>query len=407
MNKINILCIILLIIPFFLFAESPSDVYGEISDLFQPDLNAGLTAFPTLWVPLGGKYEGMGTAYTAVSDDISYLQSNPSASSTLEYTELAFSHNDWIADTNMEGALFTMRLDDLGIGVGGKFLYVPFTEYDAWGERVSKGYYSESVATINISYNFLSNYYFYGLAVGSNIKLAYRHVPESIYSGQSALMAMIDVGTLTRFNLLKFYSSRDKNFSIGAVVKNLGPQVLDDPLPTSITVGISYSPIQPLTLACDIDVPFSFWPDEYPAEELSLAVGIDVQMTSFFSIQSGFLYKGGNPRVSLGTVLDLKKVSFTVNYTLDLTTQVGTMDRFSIMATLHLGDRGRTERQDKVDEYYTAGLELYANGDLYKAIYYWELALDLDEDFTPAKEMISMAEHKLKLAEEMENIMHI
>ena len=207
-----VLVILLAIVSSFALAEDFSDVYGQSSsftDLFA-DPNTGGTAFPILMVPSGGKYEGMGTAFTAVAFDSGFLESNPSASSVLDYTELSFLHHNWIADTRLEGVIYTMRFNDLGIGFGGKFLYVPFTGYDEWGESTGGGYYSESIATANVSYNFLSSYSFFGLAVGANLKIAYRSVPQVDYPDQSTAIGMVDLGALTRFNFLKFYTSRSK-----------------------------------------------------------------------------------------------------------------------------------------------------------------------------------------------------
>ena len=48
----------------------------------------------------------MGTAFTAVADDSSFLEANPSASSLLETTELSVTHNNWIADTSVEGVIY-------------------------------------------------------------------------------------------------------------------------------------------------------------------------------------------------------------------------------------------------------------------------------------------------------------
>lgn len=397
----------------FLLAVCPvfadfSTFYGSIApDEEQLDPNVGLTVFPTLLIPIGGKYEGMGTAFTAVADDAGFIEANPSASSLLDQTQLVFSHNNWIADSNMEGVVYTIRFDDLGIGFGGKFLYVPFTEYDTWGERVSKGYYSETIATMNISYNFFSSYYFYGLAVGTNIKVAYRDISEEIEPEQSAVGVMGDFGVLTRFNLFKMYSSRTKNFSVGAVVKNLGPFVLEEPLPTEATFGIAYSPLRPLTFSFDFTLPFSFNPDLFPAEKWNIAGGADIVFTSFFSIQTGFKYRGGNPKISLGSTINLQKIRFVVNYTLDLTTSSNSVDHFSIQAQLKMGDRGRAELQAKIDEYYTRGLEAYAGGRLQEAIDNWNMVLELEPGFQPAAEMKRTAQRAVVLQEEMEKIQEI
>ncbi|TFG61156.1 MAG: hypothetical protein E4H36_10905 [Spirochaetales bacterium] len=397
------------------FGADFSYIYGSMAEAFPNlDPNAGLTSFPTLLIPMGGKYEGMGTAFTAVADDSSFLEANPSASSLLEYTELSFTHNNWIADSNMEGVIYTMRFNDLGIGLGGKFLYVPFTEYNDWGERVSKGYYSETVATVNVSYNFFSSYYFYGVALGSNVKVAYRHLPEAIYPDQSSAMAMLDIGLLTRLNFAKFYASRSKNFSVGLVLKNLGPPLLlpeygpsaMEPLPTQITAGVAYSPIRPITIALDFNLPISFYAD-YPAEQWSFAGGTDIAFTDFFSIHAGFRFKGATPRLSIGSTIDLNKITFVLNYTLDMATQVGALDRFSVEAKLKIGDRGRAALQAKIDELYTAGLEAYAGGNIKDAIAKWEELLKIDPEFQPAAQLLKTAQNALSLEQQMEQILQV
>jgi hypothetical protein len=409
-----------LLLVFILILLTSLSVWGDFAEFYNSiappeaalDPNTGLTVFPVLLIPSGGRYEGMGTAFTAVADDSGFIEANPSGSSLLTYTELSFTHNNWIADSNMEGVVYSVRFGELGIGFGGKFLYVPFTEYDQWGERSSKGYYTESVATMNISYNFFSSYYFYGVAVGTNIKVAFRTMPSGIYAtntvdSQTALMGMADVGILTRFNFLKFYHSRGRNLSIGAVVKNLGPYALGEPLPTEATFGLSYSPIRPLLFAFDFNLPFSFDPVNYPAERWGISAGMDLAFTSFFSIQTGFKYRGSNPKISVGSMVDLAKVSFTVNYTMDLTTSSNSVDHFSIQARLKLGDRGRADLRNRIDDLYTAGLDAYANGKLTEAINFWNKVLELDPSFQPANEMKLTARRALNLREAMESIQQV
>ncbi len=101
--------------------------------------------------------------------------------------------------------------------------------------------------------------------------------------------------------------------------------------------------------------------------------------------------------------MDLEDISFNVNYTLDLTTQVG-LDRFSIASSLNLGDRGRSITAAEVDEYYIAGLKSYADGNLAEAIEYWEKALQLDPGFTPALANLITAKRTLQLIDEMQSI---
>ncbi len=399
---------------FLINALDIASFYSGVADNAEAfaDPNTGLTVFPMLLVPVGGRYEGMGTAFTAVSDDSSFLEANPSASSLLNYTELSVLHNNWIADTSIEGLVYTVRFNELGIGFGGKFLYVPFTGYDTWGAREVGAYYSESLATINISYNFFSGYRFYGLAVGTNVKFAYRSVPNVLvpagYESQSAIAALLDIGALTRFNFLKFYPARSKNFSVGLVIKNLGPRVQSENLPTRLTAGIAYSPLRPVTLSYDLDLPLHFGLDAAGLvrtwESLSMAGGIEVVLTDFFSMQGGFNYRGANPRISLGAAVDLPGVSLTVNYTLDMTTTFEPFDRFSIEARLNLGDRGRMAARAKVDELYLAGIEAFADGNLDEAIRLWREALAIDPSFTPAQAFLERAIIQRENREKLESV---
>lgn len=390
-----------------------STLYGQASGASSAfyDPNTGLTAFPSLLVPPGGMYAVMGTAFTAVANDSSYLYANPAASAVLKETQLSFYHNDWIADSRLETASYTTRFNNLGIGFSGKFLYLPFTEYDSWGDRVASGYYSESSAIANISYNFLSSYYFYGLSLGMNLKAAYRSVPASLVpaglGSQSSLTGMVDFGALTRFNFLKFYASTDRNFSVGATVQNLGLYAQGDPLPTQATLGFAYNPIRPLTLAVDINYPFSLSPSLYPAESWNIASGFELAMTDFFKIGGGFSYQGGDPRISLGSEITLHKISIVIGYTLDMATQISQPDRFSIEATLNLGDRGRAALAREVDNYYIAGLDAYAKGELQSAISYWEAALKLDPSFQPAQQYLTTAKQTLSLLEQMRTIQKV
>jgi len=377
-----------------------SDFYFRLQGLFDgmADPNTGLTAFPTLLIPLGGKFEGMGTAYTAVADDSGFLEANPAASSILAYSELSFLHHNLIADSNLEGVIYTTRINDLGFGAGGKFLYVPFTGYNDYGLRTSKGLISETVATFNISYNLFSSYDFYGLALGSNIKVAYRNVPSAIYPGQSAVTGMMDLGMLTRFNFLKFFYSRSKNVSLGLTLKNVGLPARGDALPMLLTAGLAYSPIRPMTMALDFNLPLSWNPAAQPAELWNIAAGMNVAVTDFLSLQGGLRIQE-NPRVSLGGALDLEKISFVVNYNLDLSGKINPVDKFSVEAKINLGDSGRSETQRRVEELYASGLEAYAEGDFQKAREHWEEALQLDPEFLPALENLETLKRRIEIQE--------
>lgn len=371
------------------------------------DSNTGLRSFPTLLIPMGGIAEGMGTAYTAVSKDAGYIEYNPAASSILPSSEVALYHHSWIADSNLEGVVYTRRFNDLGIGFGGKFLYVPFTAYNDWGAAVANNYISETVATANVSYNFLSSYYFSGIAVGTSLKVAYRNIPDiaslSVYN-QSALAFMADVGAQTSFNFLKFYSSQSRNFSVALVVKNLGISTLsDESLPQIATAAIAWSPLRPWTVAVDFNYPFSF-PGQPPAEVWNVAVGTTVAMTSFLSVQGGVLMKADNPRISVGAAVSLGTLALDMNYNLDLSGSVNPLDKFSVQAKFDLGDQGRAAREQQAEALYLQGVEEFAKGNYAGAVALWEEVLKLDPKYTPAAENIRTAKQSMSLQDQLQTV---
>jgi opacity protein-like surface antigen len=365
-----------------------SDLYQVMSNILNIDRNAGRTTMRSLLIPMGGLAEGMGTAYSAVAKDASYFESNPAASSVLESTELSVFHNNWIADSRIEGAVYTIRYKSLGVGIGGKWLYLPFPAVDQFGDRVGAGYYSESMAGFNVSYNFFPGFYFSGLSLGATGKLAYRSMPavdDGSTAGNSAVGVMLDTGLLTRVNFLKFYSSRAKNFSLALTARNIGPPVQGDPLPTNATFGLAYSPIRPLTLSFDLTQPIDLV-DVSKSESMSFAGGVLAQITDFFKLHGGLLIKGANPRLTIGSTFDVELARVTVNYTLDLTTQLTPLNRISIQAAFSLGDLGRSDIAKKVDSLYLSGLDAYARGEFEAAIALWDEALKLDSTFDPARE---------------------
>lgn len=382
-----------------------ADFYSAWSNLMKnfEDPNTGLTVFPTLLIPLGGMYEGMGTAFTAMSADTGFLESNPAASAVMKQTELAFYHHAWIADSNLEGVAYTMRIGDLGLGLGGKFLYVPFTAYNEWGAAGAQDYITETIATMNVSYNLLSGYYFSGVSVGGNLKVAYRSIPAVFAPNQSSLAVMADLGAQTRFNLLKFYSAQARNFSIGVAVKNLGLTTLsDETLPQMASAGIAWNPLRPWTIAADFNYPFTFsW--QPPAESWNVAVGTTVAMTEFLSLQAGVLMKADNPRLSLGTCIELGTLNFNVNYNLDLSGQLNPLDKFSVQAKLDLGDGGRGAREAQAEKLYLQGVEEFANGNYAKAIELWKQVLVIDPKYQPAADNIRTVEKTLSLQDQIQD----
>lgn len=400
--------------------------YTEISNFLADSFfstygsNEGTTSFRSLLIPIGGRAESLGSSYTGLSDDVSYIDYNPAASSINKESEIALFHNAWIADSAIETIAGTTRFGNLGIGGKVSCFYVPFSEYDSFGTKLTGSYYSETTAVLNVSYNFSAGYTFKGLAAGLNVKAAWRSIPDycdndtgEIISGsgleQSALGLMADAGIMMQFNIGKFYISRDPNVRIGLSASNLGAAItgfksddglkLDDGLPSSIGIGISYKCIRPLTMLLEFRQPFDLT-DISSYQMFSAGTGAELQITDFFSVLTGFQLKGGNPRISLGSEFEFFKMRMNVNYTLDLTSSLNPVNHISLSAKLLLGDRGREEKQRQVDRLYNEGVACFAKRDFEKAIEYWEEALKIDRHFDPAKTGIKNARQYAQMLEE-------
>ncbi len=407
-----------------LFAENNLSFYETLQ---QEHDNEGRTVFRSLLIPSGGKAEAMGSAFTGLSNDIGFFEYNPAASSLLTETEAAAFHNMWIADSSVETIAFTQRSKDLGYGIMAKCFYVPFTEYDFFGKELNKSYYTESAVTLNTSYNFFHGYTFKGLALGANIKGALRTVPD--YSGddsativknsglsQSAIAFLADAGMMIRFNFLKWFDSRTPNMSLGFSATNFGVALTGLPkngfkpaeaLPSKFSAGFSWQMIQPITITAEFQKPINLLnPKE--SEHWAAGVGIDLQFTSFFAVQGGFLLKGANPRFSLGAQYDIRnRVTMNVNYTYDITSSLAPLNRISVSLKTHLGDRGRSKIQDEIDEYYLMGIDYYTSGNLDMAIELWEKALQLDKRYDPVKMSLKAAQDTRRVEQKMLDLQKI
>jgi tetratricopeptide (TPR) repeat protein len=225
-------------------------------------------------------------------------------------------------------------------------------------------------------------------------------------SSQSTAMAMVDVGAITRFNLLKFYTAREKNAAAALVIKNLGPPAMDEPLPTVITAAFSYKPFRPVTLAFDFSLPMNMT-DIKLSEKPYFAFGLAVNVAKFLSMRSGILFKAGSSRISVGSAVIMNKIALEVNYTLDLLTQLQPLNRISLGVRFDLGDGGRKQKSDNVDELYLLGLEAYSRGNYADARICWEEALRHDPKYDPAKESLNMLNEREKLDKRIDDLFRL
>ena len=123
--------------------------------------NNGLTAFPILSLPFGGEDAAMGNAYTAVSREISFLNSNPAGSPLMGQTEFSIHHANIISDVMLETAAYTSRWDNIGVGAFAQILHSEFTALGISGNQIAASVYTESIIGLNFGYTFFAQLLFY------------------------------------------------------------------------------------------------------------------------------------------------------------------------------------------------------------------------------------------------------
>lgn len=298
----------------------------------------GTTFFPFLNNGYGGRDRAFSGAFTAVADDITTIEANPAGTASLKYSELFFSHNKLMGDVNFNTLAYSMRFNDLAFGIGARILYIPFTHYDDFGLSVSNGIISYSVITLNVAYNFFRSHKFFGLSVGGNAKLYIYYVPEQIADNQTKINAAFDLGLLTKFNFLKGYYLNEKNFAVGLAVKNIGPFTDEEPPPTTVSLGVSYKPIERLKMSLDFNYLINYSSLTYL--NWSVNSGFEVYFTKVSSIIGGFVIKS-NPSFSLGINFNFENFTITAIYNPDFVD----VSKFSVSASLKLGDLGREKNR--------------------------------------------------------------
>ncbi|WP_029409932.1 UPF0164 family protein [Treponema pedis] len=399
------------------FSVDISNSYSGVSKAFDVFVqkNEGETAFRTLLIPSGGRFEGLGAAFTALSNDISFFDANPAASAFLKNTEINVLHNSWIADSKLETIGYTQRNDNFGWGTSLRCFYIPFTEYGTVGEKKSSGFYSETFLTLNFAYNFLAGYNFKGLTIGGNLKMGIRSIPpiagiteeapsKTHTSAQNGYAVLGDLGIIMRANVLKKFYDFEPNFHFGIMFKNFGTPIRGDIPPAYVSMGFAYKPVSIFLFTVDLQQPVNLKnikASGFP----SASTGMMFSITKYFNLLTGFGIRGGNPRFSLGGEVNLSNITINANYTLDLASQTTNLNRISVGVKILLGDGGREKRRNKVENLYMQGLNEYRKKNYEAAITIWKDVLTMDKTFDPAIEGIEVAEKQKKLQEELNKIL--
>ena len=415
----KVLSKLLFIIFFSISLPVFSSGYSSISKAFDifTNLHEGEVGFRSLLIHSGGRMAALNGAFTALANDITFFETNPAGSATLRQTELAFFHNAWIADSHLDTLSYSMRTGNLGYGASLRCFYIPFTEYDSYGDKVSSGYYSETFTSFNIAYNFFNGYKFKGLSLGSSLKFGIVSFPpfqgqidenektilkirKQNASSQMSFAVLLDIGMQFRGNFHKNFDSKEPNIFFGITIKNLGPPIKGDIAPTSFSLGFAYQPFKIFTFSFDLSCPMNILNIKHSEKPFG-SLGLMFNITKYFNLLSGFGIRGGNPRFTFGGEVNFSNIQISANYTLDLTSQTTALNHVVVGIKILLGDRGRGEIEDKLESMYIEGLHLYKDKKYKEAITIWEEILKINRYFEPAKSGIKSAKNMQLLQTEL------
>lgn len=276
-------------------------------------LKAQSTGAVFLKIPIGAKATGLGSAFTAISNDITAIYYNPAGLVQLNKKEISITHTEWIANSKFDFIGYAQPSTNQTIGLG--LTYLSYGEIEAYNKnRQQIGTFSAQDLAITTSYSkFLTN----SLSIGLNFKF----IQQNIESEKAAGFGF-DLGILKKLTQIPL--------QIGFAFKNIGPELKfikkSYPLPLTLSVGACYTLFNFLILASDINYEpinnhfgVSFGSEYTPISSLSLRLGYLLTKEKISTIGAGFGLKLFNchldycflPYSVLG---DTHRLSFTLRF---------------------------------------------------------------------------------------------
>lgn len=244
--------ITLLVVTLSFSAQSLSGSTSQAGAIF-------LTIFP------GGRPNGMGTAFTAISDDAMATYYNQAGLAFQEATDVTLMHANWLTglypDMYYEFIGFIHPVPGWGGTLGGNFVYLTTGETHATDE-----YGNEIARFRNFDFSFLLCYgakLREDLAVGVGAKVIYSYlcpawIVRRFFPGTRGGGA----GSSWAVDLSALYMTPLRGLQFGLSLQNFGPSLTfieggeQDPLPRTLRLGAAYkildTRMNKLTLATEL-----------------------------------------------------------------------------------------------------------------------------------------------------------
>lgn len=230
-------------------------------------------------IAVGARPVGMGSAYTAVADDINAIYWNPAGLASLSKKEIGAMHSQWLLGSNYDfvGFGLPVRKGVLGFGIS----------------RLSQGDFESRAANRQSLGSFKAFDQSFSLAFGrplgerSSFGVGVKFIQSRIGQDSASSFAL-DFGILHRVS--------NYPVSIGLAVQNLGPGMKfisqSDPLPLSITAGLAYRILPGMNMALDVKRLIN-------DQETVFNFGTEYQLLGAMALRSGYAM-AGNRRFETG-----------------------------------------------------------------------------------------------------------
>ncbi|MBI2071395.1 MAG: PorV/PorQ family protein [Elusimicrobia bacterium] len=245
-------------------------------------------------IPVGARPVGMGGAYTALANDISSLHWNPAGLALMNRPEIGAMYSQWLLDS---------QYNFLGFGYPTKTgTFAGSISVLSQGESQARGQNRERTGSIKAQDQALS--LGYGRRIGSikaglNTKLI-----QSEIAGYRANTVAFDFGFIVPL--------RTNPISLGLALQNVGPGIRfieqRDPLPLSLSGGLSYR--LPVGIALALDVKQHLY-----SHKTNVNIGTEYQALPVLSLRGGYIAALGQ-QVPLASDSGLDGISGGVGFRL-------------------------------------------------------------------------------------------
>lgn len=272
-------------------------------------------------IGIGARATGIGSAFTAVANDVTAIYWNPAGLSQLTKREISLMHTEWIVDTKLDFVAYAQPIGDSAIGFSA--IYLSQNNIEGRNEK------REITGNLNVSDLAITVAYSKWLTIkgkqlgsaGINLKFIRQQIET-----EQAIGIALDLGFLTRISLHPVPYPLTAGFSI----QNIGPQMkfIGQPynLPLTVKAGIGCN-IKTLTLSTDIK-------QRIYERKTSLAFGVEYFPIKLIGLRLGCSLPlvGPDNTIRLSAGLGIKIFSLQTDYSFVPYGNLGNTHRISFSA---------------------------------------------------------------------------